>query len=92
MRHVIFGENLEVLKRIPSGSVRLIYIDPPFNTGKVQSRKHLKTERDENGDRISNTKTDGYYSAHRSRIIETGRSGTRFFCGNIKNPEGLVLC
>ncbi|MFH1445799.1 MAG: site-specific DNA-methyltransferase, partial [Chloroflexota bacterium] len=29
----------------------LIYIDPPFNTGKVQSRTQIKTERAENGDR-----------------------------------------
>ncbi len=52
MNRVILGENLEVLKTIPSGSVELIYIDPPFNTGKVQSRKQLKTERSEEGDRI----------------------------------------
>ena len=52
MNRVIFGENLEVLKGIPTGSVRLVYIDPPFNTGKVQSRKHLKTERHVNGDRV----------------------------------------
>jgi len=32
--------------------VDLIYIDPPFNTGKVQARKRLKTVRDENGDRV----------------------------------------
>lgn len=37
---------------MPAESVSLIYIDPPFNTGKVQSRKELKTERDEHGDRV----------------------------------------
>lgn len=52
MNRVIFGDNLEVLKTIPTGSISLIYIDPPFNTGKIQSRKHLKTERDINGDRV----------------------------------------
>ena len=30
----------------------LIYIDPPFNTGRVQGRTHIKTVRDENGDRV----------------------------------------
>ncbi len=30
----------------------LIYIDPPFNTGKFQARKRLKTVRDEAGDRV----------------------------------------
>jgi site-specific DNA-methyltransferase (adenine-specific) len=37
---------------MPDESVDLIYIDPPFNTGKVQARKRLKTVRDENGDRV----------------------------------------
>lgn len=52
MNRVIFGDNLEVLKTIPTGSVSLIYIDPPFNTGKVQSRKQLKTVRSDDGDRV----------------------------------------
>jgi site-specific DNA-methyltransferase (adenine-specific) len=30
----------------------LIYIDPPFNTGRKQSRTRLRTERSENGDRV----------------------------------------
>lgn len=45
------GDNLEVLRSMPSESVDLIYIDPPFNTGKVQSRRRIKTVRDEKGDR-----------------------------------------
>ena len=49
---VYHDDNLNVLKRLASGSVDLIYIDPPFNTGKVQSRKRLRMERDdESGDR-----------------------------------------
>ena len=32
------ADNLAVLRDIPSASVDLIYIDPPFNTGKVQQR------------------------------------------------------
>ena len=35
---VILAENLDVLRNIRSGSVRLIYVDPPFNTGKKQRR------------------------------------------------------
>lgn len=46
------ADNLEFLKKFPSKSVQLIYIDPPFNTGKKQSRKNLKTERSDDGDRI----------------------------------------
>ncbi|MCW5879306.1 MAG: site-specific DNA-methyltransferase [Anaerolineales bacterium] len=48
---VVHGDNLPVLKALPDGCVNLIYIDPPFNTGKRQTRSHLRTERDANGDR-----------------------------------------
>jgi len=49
---IIFGDNLEVLRTLPSESVTLIYIDPPFNTGKVQRRITLKTIMSNDGDRI----------------------------------------
>lgn len=49
---IIFGDNLEILKTFPSEYVDLIYIDPPFNTGKVQGRTQIKTIRSEDGDRI----------------------------------------
>lgn len=42
---VVAGDNLPVLQGLPSESFQLIYIDPPFNTGKVQSRQSLKTVR-----------------------------------------------
>ncbi len=48
---VVFGDNLPVLRQIPDGAVDFIYIDPPFNTGKVQARAQLRTERSEDGDR-----------------------------------------
>src|SRR6202789_3962748 len=35
-----------------AGSAALIYIDPPFNTGKRQTRLRMKTVRDEAGDRV----------------------------------------
>jgi len=49
---VLFGDNLPVLRSIPDESIGLIYIDPPFNTGKRQSRTRLRTQRSENGDRV----------------------------------------
>ncbi|MBI3960651.1 MAG: site-specific DNA-methyltransferase, partial [Chloroflexi bacterium] len=48
---IYFGDNLPILCDLPSGSVDLIYIDPPFNTGKVQSRTQIATTQDVNGDR-----------------------------------------
>lgn len=49
---IYYGDNLDVLKTIPDSSINLIYIDPPFNTGKAQQRTQLKTIHSETGDRI----------------------------------------
>jgi site-specific DNA-methyltransferase (adenine-specific) len=49
---IYFGDNLPLLQNLPDQSVDLIYIDPPFNTGRVQERTRIKTIRDENGDRV----------------------------------------
>ena len=47
-----FGDNLTVLKRIPDSSVQLVYIDPPFNTGREQQRSKVTTKRNNEGNRI----------------------------------------
>jgi len=49
---VYLGDNLAVLKSIPDSSVQLIYIDPPFNTGREQQRSKVTTKRSDKGDRI----------------------------------------
>jgi site-specific DNA-methyltransferase (adenine-specific) len=49
---IVHGENLEYLRELGSGSVDLIYIDPPFNTGKKQSRTQIAVKRDEDGNRM----------------------------------------
>ncbi|HEX2918582.1 MAG TPA: site-specific DNA-methyltransferase [Edaphobacter sp.] len=48
---ILKRDNLNALRKMESESVELIYIDPPFNTGRVQKRVLLKTVRDEAGDR-----------------------------------------
>lgn len=48
---IYFGDNLKILRKMDDKSVDLIYIDPPFNTKKVQKRTTIKTIRDQNGDR-----------------------------------------
>jgi len=51
MSRILQGENLAVLRSLPAASAELIYVDPPFNTGRRQVRPRLKTIRDEAGDR-----------------------------------------
>jgi site-specific DNA-methyltransferase (adenine-specific) len=45
------GDNLRVLGGLATGAFDLIYIDPPFNTGRAQRRTRLRTRRDADGDR-----------------------------------------
>ena len=49
--NILLGDNLELLPQLPSASYRLIYIDPPFNTGRDQTRRTLETVSDDAGDR-----------------------------------------
>jgi site-specific DNA-methyltransferase (adenine-specific) len=46
------ADNLDVLRGIGSGTIDLVYLDPPFNTGKRQARTRLRTRRAADGDRI----------------------------------------
>jgi site-specific DNA-methyltransferase (adenine-specific) len=52
MNRIVQGDNLAVLQGMAANSVELIYVDPPFNTGKRQARTQMKTIRDEKGDRV----------------------------------------
>lgn len=60
-----FGDNLDVTKDFESASFDLIYIDPPFNTGKAQARTQIKTVRDDAGDRVG-------FKGQRYRTIQIG--------------------
>ncbi len=51
MGDIILGDNLDVLRTLSDGQFQLIYVDPPFNTGKTQSRTRIRTTRDDAGDR-----------------------------------------
>ena len=46
---IVQADNLRVLRALPDASVDLIYADPPFNTGRVQRRRTLRTRRDPQG-------------------------------------------
>jgi site-specific DNA-methyltransferase (adenine-specific) len=48
---IIHGDSLDVLPSLPDASFQLIYIDPPFNTGKRQTRQTFASSSAEGGDR-----------------------------------------
>jgi site-specific DNA-methyltransferase (adenine-specific) len=51
LHRIHHGDNLPLLRSLADESVDLVYIDPPFNTGRRQQRVHLRTVRDGAGDR-----------------------------------------
>ena len=65
--HIVYlGDNLSKLSVIPDESINLVYMDPPFNTGK--SQKHGKyTYSDDFG------KTEEYIEFLRKRMVEIYR-------------------
>lgn len=86
--YVFTCDNLELLKLTPDNFVDLIYIDPPFNTGKEMTRRLVKSIRSEDGNEgfggnkykvevcsISsyNDKFDDYLSFLYPRLVEAKR-------------------
>ncbi len=51
------GDNLEVLRALPDGCFSLIYIDPPFNTGRIQRRWEISAS--SAGEPAASTSADG---------------------------------
>lgn len=49
---IIHADNLPVIRSLPDESFRLIYIDPPFNTGRQQVRQSIRTRLSPQGSRI----------------------------------------
>ncbi|HTL42285.1 MAG TPA: DNA methyltransferase, partial [Pseudolysinimonas sp.] len=46
---IVLGDNLSVTATLPDASVRLIYLDPPFNTGRTQRLQQISTTRTPDG-------------------------------------------
>ena len=57
---VVHGNNLDVLSRLHDESFTLVYIDPPFNTGRQQRRQSLTTVRGEGDGAVSGFKGRSY--------------------------------
>jgi DNA modification methylase len=49
---VIAGDNAVVLEHLPAGTFDLVYVDPPFNTGRAQARSTVTTVADPSAERV----------------------------------------
>jgi len=77
---IIFADNLHVLQGMPSASVTMIYIDPPFNTGKIQARTQVSTIASDNGDR----------TGFQGRRYQTTTIGSRAFSDAFDDYLGFL--
>ncbi len=49
---IVAGDNALALARLPDGAFDLIYMDPPFNTGRAQRRDTMSVELDDSSSRV----------------------------------------
>ena len=80
MNKVIFNDNLNYLRRAPRRTFSLVYVDPPFNTGRKQARTQLRTVADENGDR----------TGFQGKRYRTERLGTTSFDDQFSDYIGFL--
>lgn len=52
MKKILEGDNLRVLRTLPRAFARLVYIDPPFNTGRRQARERMHVKATADGERM----------------------------------------
>ena len=62
---IVQGDNLAALTHISDQCMTLIYLDPPFNTGRAQTRQTLSTLRSPTGDRV------GFQGQHYASVKTT---------------------
>lgn len=80
MIDIHFGDNLDVIRAFADASFDLIYIDPPFNTGTMQTRTQLQTVRDDHGDRTG-------FKGQRYRTV---RIGTKAYADTFTDFMGFL--
>ena len=61
---VIEGDNLAVIREMPDAAFRLIYLDPPFNTGRTQTRQTSTSTRVTDSGRV------GFKGARYEQVVE----------------------
>ncbi len=74
------SDNLPILQSLPSSFVDLIYIDPPFNTGRKQSRTQIRTTQDNSGDRLG----------FQGKRYQTVKIGTKDYEDSFEDFEAFI--
>src|SRR5215212_468071 len=83
MNKIYLGDNLPILQSLPDACADLIYIDPPFNTGRTQARTQLKTERAADG--------AGDRTGFAGQRYTTTRLGQQAYADSFDDYESFLL-
>jgi len=88
---LVHADNLEVMRRLPDGSMRLIYLDPPFNTGRLQQRRTTSHVRRADTTADTDTDADADADAHTNASTNTN-AGWKGFGGTsyVRTVEALT--
>ncbi len=69
---LLHGDNLPALTGLPAGAFDLIYLDPPFNTGRAQTRDSLEVKRVSGGDGAGDGDRTGFGGRrYESRLLQS---------------------
>ena len=85
MHRIVEGDNLEVLRALGDGAVNLIYIDPPFNTGREQRHTSVRTEHVESG-----SVDEGDRTGFGGRRYQTTKIESQAFADKFDNFLGFL--
>lgn len=82
MNRILFGDNARVLPSLPGAFARLIYIDPPFNTGGVQKRDRM---------RVTATEGPGERGGFGGRRYDVERVASQTYADAFDDFEGFLI-
>ncbi|HXN32612.1 MAG TPA: site-specific DNA-methyltransferase [Polyangiaceae bacterium] len=79
---IVLGDNMQVLPTLPDKFARLIYVDPPFNTGKVQKRDRI---------RVTATNGDGVRGGFGGRRYDVEAVVSGFYNDDFDDFEAFLM-
>ncbi|MCS6901663.1 MAG: site-specific DNA-methyltransferase [Myxococcales bacterium] len=82
MKRIILGDNAVVLPTLPRGFARLAYIDPPFNTGKIQKRDRM---------RVTSTDAEGVRTGFGGRRYEVQKIASGSYTDSFDDFQAFLL-
>ncbi len=66
------GDNLEIMRKLRDGAFTLVYLDPPFNTGRTQSKAVVTARAQSNGVVTARAQSTGVVTARARFGIQSG--------------------